>query len=135
MIRYPAKSSAYYLPKHRYLTVMHYALQYQEWKDERNAIGDDGAGLQIDPQPRSGKIGDPTATKAMKRAELYDKIKLIETTVEEVAPEISAWLLKAVTTEKITYVYLREVMNIPCGRNYYYDKRRQFYYRLSQKMK
>ena len=133
-VRTPRPSSKYYLPKHRYLTAYHYALQYQEWKDEYRSIGDDGAGLQIDPQPHGTKTGNPTETKAIRRAELKDKFSLIESICEKVAPEIKMWLLRGVTVEGTSYIYLRQMMRIPCGRDYYYDRRRAFYYELSNEI-
>ena len=59
--------------------------------------------------------------------------KLVEQTAIETDPDISRYIIKAVTEKDITYNYLKMVMKIPCGQNMYYDRRRKFYCLLSKK--
>ncbi|MDY4080120.1 MAG: hypothetical protein SOY97_00665, partial [Candidatus Metalachnospira sp.] len=68
------------------------------------------------------------------RAELNRKCELVEQTAIEAAPEFYNYLLKAVTNEGITFNYLKSVMDIPCGRDMYYDRRRKFYWLMSKKL-
>ena len=44
------------------------------------------------------------------------------------------YLLKAVTEENVTFKYLKTVMNIPCEKDMFYDRRRKFYFLLSKKI-
>lgn len=121
------------LSKHEFYAAYHYALQYSEWKDRHDSI----CGLKavnMDGQPRGGKPGNPTEQQGMTLYEIQSKMKLIEDTVREAAPDIYPWLLKAVTREGITFNYLYTVMEIPCGKKYYYSRRRKFYYLLSHKI-
>ena len=62
------------------------------------------------------------------------KCKLIEQTAMETDSELYQYIIKAVTNEYVTYKYLQTIMNIPCSRNTYYDRRRKFYYLLSKKI-
>lgn len=59
-------------------------------------------------------------------------IALIEQTAMEAGPEIYVYLLRAVTSEK-SYLNLKMMQNIPCGKNYFYDRRTLFYYLLAKK--
>ena len=45
-------------------------------------------------------------------------------------PEISKFLFKAVT-EDLSYPYLKTVLDIPCGRDYFYERYRKFFFILS----
>lgn len=121
------------MTKHEFYTAYHFALQYREWKDMyRSMQGLDA--INADGMPHGNTTSDPTASKAEKMAGLKSKIELVESTVKETDEKLFCWLLKAVTNENITYTYLDEVMNIPCGKNTYYDRRRKFYYLLSKKI-
>lgn len=59
---------------------------------------------------------------------------MIEESAKQADHQLYKYILKAVTEEGITYKYLKTVMNIPAGRNYFYEKRRKFYYILSKKL-
>ena len=58
----------------------------------------------------------------------------IEENAKEADAELWEYIVKAVTNENVTYNYLKQIMNIPCGQTYYYEKRRKFYYLLSSKI-
>lgn len=124
------------MDKHEFYTAYHYALQYSKWKDRYEALGDTVQGIRYD---KDHVISSPSPNgllnAAAERAELAEKIKHIEETARKVAPEIYLYLLKGVTEEGISYTYLREVMMIPCGKDYYYQKRREFYYRIAKKIR
>lgn len=83
--------------------------------------------------PFGTEKSDGTAHLAMKRAELERKCQLIERTAMEADSEIYPYILKAVTNEYVGYNYLQTIMDIPCSRNTFYDRRRKFYYLMSMK--
>lgn len=132
-IRPVVKNTEWKLTKHEFYTAYHYALQYQDFKNQYsaeamlNAVNNDG-------MPRGNNLSDPTYRKAIKLTELSKKIKLIEDTVKEADESIYQWLLIGVTNENCTFNYLQQRMSIPCGKNYYYDKRRKFYYLLAERI-
>ena len=133
-VRIPAPTSKWYIPKQAFLTAKHFAYQYQEWKDELSTLETGLGSPNFNGMPHGNYLSNPTAEIAERRAELDEKIKLVEQTAREVAPDMYRWLLKAVTAEGTTYTYLRNVMGIPCGINRFTDIRRHFYYELSKKI-
>lgn len=132
-VRPTRKKKEWQISKQEFYTAYHYALQYEDW----NAMIEAEASLSggnNDGMPHGTGTSDPTFQKAMRISKYADKMRLIEETVKEVAPEIYTWLLRGVTHENCTFKYLSMMMKIPCGQTYYYEKRRQFYYQLSQKI-
>jgi hypothetical protein len=73
---------------------------------------------------------DPTSSLGIQRAELQQRIDLIEKTVNRVAPEIAKYLLEGVTIG-LNY-YQLENKGMPCSINYYYDKRQRVYYEIAK---
>lgn len=132
-IRPNIKKSEWKLSPHEFYEVYHYALQYVEWKDKYNSCLSLSS-VNSDGMPSGSGLSDTTYTRAVNATHYHDKMQFIEETVKETDENLAFWLLKAVTHEKITYNYLRNVMNIPCGKNYYYDLRRKFYWLLHEKL-
>lgn len=126
----------YTLTTHEFYTAYHYALQYNDWVRECEDVANRSKGIdnskekvQTSPNPNG------VENAAIRLSELHDKIRTIEDTVKAAAPELYPWLLTAVTTEGVTYKYLAGMEKpIPCGKDYYYLRRRRFYYMLSHKL-
>lgn len=124
----------YNISSHRFMELYHLCLQYNEWKDELKYKRDAVKSIEITDMPVTHGNSDSTSALAIRRAGLSRKCELIEQTAIEADGDIYQYILKAVTNEGISYNYLREVCGIPCGKNYYYDKRRKFYWLLSSKI-
>lgn len=129
--RAPSSKSKYYLPRHVFLTVRHYCLNYVLWQKEyresvglRNVVAGNGG----------GGVGDPTASQAMRLKDLSDRIELIEQTAYEVEPLLHPYLLKGVTIDRMTFDRLK-AQGMPCERKMYYERRRRFFYLMSQRLK
>jgi len=110
-----------------------FCLQYNEWKDELKYNTHTVGAQELTGMPFGTGKSDSTAYLAMKRAELERKCQLIEQTAIEADSEIYPYILKAVTNEHVGYNYLQTIMDIPCSRNTFYDRRRKFYYLMSMK--
>ena len=130
----PLNEKKYNISKHRFAELYHFCLQYHEWKDELKYTTDNVGSIEITDMPSSHSNESGVEKLAIRRAQLEAKCKLIEQTVIETDSEINQYILRAVTTEYVTYNYLYTVMGIPCSRNTYYDRRRKFYYLLSKKI-
>lgn len=121
----------YHIDKHRHYELKHFCLQYPDWKRAYTELG--GAALPIastEYLPSSNLPGDPTARRALAKAQLTERIELIESIAREADKYLWKYILKAVT-ENLSYTYLKTKLNIPCGKDMYYDRYRKFFWLLS----
>lgn len=124
-----SEKSKYHLSKHRYLELKHFCLQYPEWKQRLKEITDIRASDTV--MPGSDQISNETERIAIERTMLKNKIELVEKTCMETDQVLWFYVLQGVT-EEATYTYLRNAMNIPCGKNMYYDRYRRFFWLLDR---
>ena len=88
------------------------------------------AALELE-RSTSSTPSDITMKYAMKKIYYADRIALIEKTAKEADEYLYTYILKAVT-EELSYTYLKSKMDIPCGRDMYYDRYRKFFWLLSK---
>ncbi len=130
----PINEKKYDVNKHRFLELYHFCMQYNEWKDELKYKTDTVKSIEVTDMPTSHGNGDATASLAIRRADLQRKCELIEQTAIEADPDIYQYIIKGVTTDYATYKYLSQVLGMPCGKDMYYNRRRKFYWLLSNKI-
>lgn len=126
-----SEKNKYYIDKHRYYELKHFCLQYNEWKKvyancNESIIFASG----IERIPTSNIPSDITAKYAIKKAFYGERIKLIEKIAMEADDFLYPYILKAVT-EGLSYTYLKSKLDIPCGRDMYYDRYRKFFWLLN----
>lgn len=122
----------YHIDKHRHYELKHFCLQYPVWKKAYADFSDASIPLSmIDSAPTSNMPGDPTAKRAVMRAYYSDKIRLIEQAAMEADKYLYDYILKAVT-EELSYTYLKSKLDIPCGKDMYYDRYRKFFWILNK---
>lgn len=119
----------YWIPKHRYLELKNFCLQYPDWKLALNSISFLKANFEISP---SGNFSDPTMEIVCKRDHYQQNIKLIEDTAKEADYALYQWLIKGITGPH-GYDYLKYQLNIPASRDMYYDRYRKFFFILDKK--
>ena len=125
-----SQKSRYHLSKHRYLELRHHRLQYQEWKERLADITDISA---IDPERLgSNQISNETERIALEKSMLRSKITYVEKIAMETDTSLWVYILKGVTEEGVTYTYLRNMMDIPCSKNMYYDRYRRFFWLMDR---
>lgn len=129
----PLNRSKYGISGHRFKELYYWCLQYDEWKDELKYKTNTVRSIEITDMPTAHNGEDATQQLAIRRAQLSKNCELIEQTAIEADSELYQYLLKAVTNEDVTYRYLKMIMGIPCSHNTYYNRRRKFYWLLSQK--
>ena len=126
-----SEKNKYWIDKHRYYELKHFCLQYKEWKKAYAACNESIIfASSFEERRGDGTISDLTAKYAIKRAYYAGRIKLVEKAAMEAEPDLYLYLLKAVT-EGLSYTYLKTKMEIPCGRDMYYDRYRKFFWILS----
>ena len=101
---------------------MHFCLQYPEWKAKLSTI-------RIPKE--TGEFSDPTSDEAIQRIIFKRNIELIDRCAKIAGGEIWEYLFKSVTTG-VSFVHLATVDNIPCSRDYFYDRYHKFWFILSQ---
>lgn len=127
-----SEKNKYYIDKHRYYELKHFCLQYNEWRKAYAACNDAVIfGSKFEKMSSSNIPSDITAKYGMMKAHYDRRIKLIETTCMEADDFLYPYLLKAVT-EGLSYTYLKTKLDIPCGRDMYYDRYRKFFWLLSE---
>ena len=127
-----SEKNKYYIDKHRYYELKHFCLQYKEWKKAyRSCCEAVIFTSRFEKFPSSDIPGDLTAKYAIKKAYYGERIKLIEKAARDADDFLYPYILKAVT-EGLSYTYLKSGMNIPCGRDMYYDRYRKFFWLLSE---
>ena len=116
--------SPYYIPKHRYLELKHFCLQYNDWKRRANSINYFGTpGGEI----KSFDISKPVERLAEKRKRCLKLMEMVEQSCMAADGDIYEWLLRSVT-EGVAYSGLE----VPCGRDYFYDRYRKFFWLLDK---
>lgn len=127
-----AESNPYYISKHEYLMVKHFAMQYNDWKREKKEIESRiGYGFKM------GGVNDGISKPvemAQEKAERYSfRINLIEQTAKNSGEDIWEYVLLGVTTE-CNYEFLRLVKGIPCCKDVYYRMYRKFFWLLNYEL-
>lgn len=120
----------YWIDKHRYYELKHFCLQYPEWKKAYAECGGPNVS-SICRMPSTNEYANPTATRAIMKVYYADRIELIEKVARDTDRELHTYILQAVTRE-LSYTYLKSRLNIPCGRDMYYDRYRRFFWLLSE---
>lgn len=127
-----SNKNKYWIDKHRYYELKHFCLQYPMWKTTYASFNNPNVSLStIEYAPTSNVPGDPTAKRAIMKAYYAEKIGLIEKVAKETDRYLYEYIIKAVT-EGLSYTYLKTRLEIPCGRDMYYDRYRKFFWLLSE---
>ena len=122
----------YWIPKHRYYELKHFCMQYLEWKRIYAAIDELSMTSAVcERLPSSNIPSDLTAKYAIRKAHYSDKINAVERAAMDADEDLYIYILKAVT-EGLSYTYLKSRLDIPCGRDMYYDRYRRFFWLLSE---
>lgn len=106
--------------------------QLPEWKqflaEHKNTV--ESNRYRDVPEKTMGAISDKTADLAVKRANLQEKIRLIEATARETDPKLWKYIIDSVCYDIPFYK-----LNVPISQNAFYDRRRYFYFLLDHKKK
>lgn len=127
-----SEKNKYYIDKHRYYELKHFCLQYKEWKKAYATCNESIIfASNIERNTSSNVPSDITAKYAIKRAYYAGRIKIVEKAAMESDEFLYPYILQAVT-EGLSYTYMKTKLNIPCGRDMFYDRYRRFFWLLSE---
>ena len=127
-----SEKSKYWIDKHRHYELKHFCLQYPTWKRTYTILDEPYITSSVTDKMPSGNLpGDPTAKRAITKMRLHERIEMIENVAREADQQLYAYILKGVT-EGLSYTYLKSRMNMPCGKDMYYDRYRKFFWLLNK---
>lgn len=127
-----SKKNPYWIGKHRYYELKHFCLQYPIWRKACDAL----VGISKKPEDlasfiSSSELSDPTAKCAEARAYYLERMEMVERVAEETDSSLSSYLLAGVT-HGWSYDILKARLEIPCGKDIYYELYRKFFWQLSK---
>lgn len=127
-----SKKNPYWIERHRYYELKHFCLQYPIWKQTYISLGyfsSNSHGLEMCRTQYN--ISNPTERISVIRANLCEKMEMVERAAKESEPEIFKYLILGVT-EALSYDVLRVRYNIPCCKDVYYESYRKFFWLLNK---
>lgn len=127
-----SKKNPYWIPKEKYYELLYFSRQYNTMRQEKRDLLRTYPSIGTSEYVMTSDISDPVIKAAVRAEELSAKMKLIEDTVMEAGPDIYKWLLIGITTD-YSYNYLAKKLNMPAGKDLYYDRYRKYFYYLSKK--
>lgn len=123
-----SRRNKYYVTKHRNLELKHFCMQYEDWKKEYVklvVLKSYGYG-----EVKGEGMADHTSQVAIRAKELDDKMTMVKKCCKEAGGDIWEWLFMGVTCG-LSFATL-EKRGIPCGRDYYYERYRKFFWMLDR---
>lgn len=124
----------YKLSRDRFRQLYYFCLQYHSWQQELKEISELNA-VNVDGMPHGSTVGAPTERLAIKRAEIHNKINIVEKCAHEAGGKhLYRAILLGVTVQNCTYNWLRLNGYAYCGKNQYYEARKYFYYLLDKEI-
>ena len=126
-----SKSKDFWISKHRYYELKHFCLQYPEWKAKvlestylKGSSIVSGAKKQVE-------FLDPVHNYISEIDHYQRNMEMVEAACEAADMELKLYLLEAVTKE-VSWEYLKQVKEIPCGRSAFYKAYRKVFWILDK---
>lgn len=126
-----SSKNRYWIDRHRYYELKHFCLQYPSWKKLYRSLNGCSSVTFKETLGKTNKLQDPVGESVIKRQLYFDHMKLVEQASIGADPELSQYILKAVT-EGLSYENLKLRLDIPCCRDTYYDRYRRFFWLLDR---
>lgn len=125
-----SKKNAYWIDKHRYYELKHFCLQYPVWVKSYAELSCSQSQGIIFSEKKSGK-SDPTLKIAEQRLFYAQRMETVSKIAKKTDKTLGDYIFKAVT-EGYSYTYLKAKLDIPCGRDVYYELYRKFFWLLDK---
>lgn len=123
-----SKKNKYWIDKNRYHELKHFCLQYPIWKKECKSL-DGYHGRFLNPITNTNIYSDSISKTVEARFKYLKLMEKVEQAAIKTDPYLASYILKAVT-EGYSYNYLRTTLQIPCGKDMYYNRYRRFFWIL-----
>ena len=130
-----SRKNRYWIERHRQYELKHFCLQYPQWKKAYIELEGYFRSNNLNAVSSSyGYITSPVETIAESRLYFLDRMRMVEHAAEEASPDLWKYLLIGVT-EGLSYEHLKARLEIPCGKDLYYDIYRRFFWILDKARK
>ena len=127
-----SEKNEFYISKHRYYELKHFALQYPLWKKAYSDIDGFRANYSVlNGTFATNVLVDVTAKYAMMKTFYAYRIDMVERAAMDADEDLWPYILRGVT-EGRSYTYLKTKLDMPCSRDTYYNRFRKFFYLLSE---
>lgn len=125
-----SKKNPYYISKHRYYELKHFCLQYYEFKQKYDELCIDiySGTIKVTVDDSKNYYGNQNLWL---RQYYLDCMQIIEDCCHEI-DIFDQYIFRAVT-EGLSYTYLRTRLNIPAGKDMYYEQLRKFFWLLDSR--
>lgn len=122
----------YGIPRSRYRLLRAFCLQYDDLKKAAAELMTRSSGSMA--PPRGQETGDPVFSAVLRRERVINDLHMIETTAQETAGGIWYTVLIGNCCRGIALEKIPDWMKPTSNRNAYYHVRREFFFRLNQKL-
>lgn len=125
-----SKKNKYYIPKHRYLELKHFCLQYNDWKKRAESYISSSS-IIFPGRVSDGKLSDRTGELAVVNADLDRNSRIVKEACERTDRSLSKYIFIAVT-QGLSFTTLKMIYEMPCEKDMYYDRYRRFFWVLDK---
>lgn len=115
------------ISEYAYKELQYFCMQYGE-KKKMIEEGYGPSGIRIKLTPRGSGVSDPTFETADRIIKIKNDIEMIENAAKETDGILYKYIIRNVS-EGTPF----EVLEVPCGRRQFYDKRKIFFNKLYRK--
>lgn len=126
-----SEKNKYWISKHRHYELKHFCLQYNTWKKMYAELDGFNSGNDNIVYSKTTTPSNPTNNCVEIKMGYLERMDLVRRTAYEADPYLANYIFKAVT-EDLSFTYLKAKLDIPCGRDMYYDRYRKFFWLLSK---
>ena len=123
--------SPYHISKHRQYELMHFCLQYPEWKAEYHDIYEAVGSIQRSEVAIVHEKGRPVEDLSERLMELRSAMEMVEKAADYTDRELREYIILAATKD-VKYPALSTRYGVPCGKDLWYSTYRKFFWILSQ---
>lgn len=126
-----SENSKYFITRHRYYELKHFCLQYSYWRKQYVILSGYSRNPELYSHVKHSDFGDPTARIAEEMAFYSCRMDTVKKAAFETDEVLGDYILKAVT-EGLSYEAVKAKLEIPCGRETYYELYRRFFWLLDK---
>lgn len=112
-----------WIPRHRYYELKHFCMQYNSWQ---KILAEKDIYPRIIYSEIKTEYGNPTEKFVIERERYVRYVGLVDRAANMTDPVLGNYILKGIING-VSYDALKSRLNIPCGKDIYYEMYRRFF--------